>query len=368
MQKNRSIIVLFNVPEQHSLKERGEKLLSGLKNDGFSIEFLSREESRIKSLYRNIKGIIRIKPSVVYLIDFGYVTVIPALICLPFFSFRIVFDTGDIVYELFKSTGRSVISYLIARIIEPLVWRISSVVIVRGTYFEEYLRDKGYRNILLIPDGVDLELFRPFDTTDLRKRLRIEDKLTVGVVGSLNWIEKYNFCYGWELISALKFLKDLPVAGIIIGDGSGLKKLKGLAKEYDVEEKVLFLGRIPYEQLSKYINLMDICISTQSNDIVGNVRTTGKLPLYIACNKFILATKVGTAKYLLPEDMLIDYEGIKDETYPERLAEKIKRFVMNKDQIIKSINLREIAAKEFNYNLLAGRVKNIIEKLCDEAG
>ncbi len=355
--------MLSNVPEWHSLRERAEKLLSPLEDEGYSINLLFRKENRLKTIRFYIKGITSLKPDIVYLMDFGFSTAVPVLVLKIFFSFKIILDTGDITYELFRSTGRGRFIWLIVRILEPVIWKLSSAIIVRGIYYEEYLKNRGYKNVYYIPDGVDLEVFRPLDVSELRRRYSLENMFIVGVVGSLNWVKKYNFCYGWELVSALRFLKDLPVKGIIIGDGTGLERLKGLSKEHGIEGMILFLGRVPYSELPQYINLMDICLSTQSNDIVGNVRTTGKLPLYMACNKYIFSTKVGTAKYVLPQEMLIDYTGVRDDEYPERLAKAIKEVINNRDKLKLNNSIRKIAEENFDYKKLSSRMKEVIERI-----
>jgi len=245
-----------------------------------------------------------------------------------------------------------------------MVWKIADAIVVRGTYFEKFLKDKNYKNVYFVPDGVEIELFKPLDVSALRRSLGLENVLTIGMVGSLNWIKRYKFCYGWELLSTLCYLKKYPVKGIIIGDGSGLDRLKEIVRDNGLEDKILFLGRIPYEKLPEYINLMDICLSTQSNDIVGEVRTTGKLPLYMACARYILATRVGTAREVLPEEMLLDYKGVKDKDYPERLAKAIKNLLNERYKLDSAKGLRRIAEGTFDYNLLSKRIDEIISKLC----
>jgi glycosyltransferase involved in cell wall biosynthesis len=72
---------------------------------------------------------------------------------------------------------------------------------------------------------------------------------------------------------------------------------------------------------------MDAAISTQSNDAVGAVRTTGKLPLYLACGCPVLASHVGEAARLLgPLGWTIPYDGTVDRSYPERLAQAVDRW------------------------------------------
>lgn len=363
MRENKRIIVLVNVPQAHALRERAEKLLTPLTEDGYVVEYRFRDKSRLSTILNNIKTILAFKPSIIYAIDFGFSTVVPVLLTKIFLSYRFILDTGDITYELFKSTGRNRFVRLITWIIEPIVWKNADAIIVRGIYFEKYLRKKGLNNVYFVPDGVDTEIYKSYDVGGFRKSYGLENFITIGMVGSLNWVEKHNFCYGWELISSLRYLKDLPVKGLIVGDGTGLERLKKLAKEYEVDDKVLFLGRVSYKELPRYINLMDICLSTQSNDIVGNVRTTGKLPLYMACNRFILATKVGTAKYVLPKKMLLDYYGIRDDTYPERLAQRIRNLILEKKYMEEKIKLDEIARRMFDYQLLSLKIKNIIKTI-----
>jgi len=363
-ERDKRIVILLNVSATHSLNMRAEKLFSRLKEKGYKITMLPRERKRFGTIIRNVNAIVRLKPAIVYVIDFGYSTIFPVLLLKLFLRFRFVYDTGDIVYELFRSTRRGIISFTLARTFEPMVWKIADAIVVRGIYFERFLKDKNYKNVYFVPDGVEIELFKPLDVSALRRSLGLENVLTIGMVGSLNWIKRYKFCYGWELLSTLCYLKKYPVKGIIIGDGSGLDRLKEIVRDNGLEDKILFLGRIPYEKLPEYINLMDICLSTQSNDIVGEVRTTGKLPLYMACARYILATRVGTAREVLPEEMLLDYKGVKDKDYPERLAKAIKNLLNERYKLDSAKGLRRIAEGTFDYNLLSKRIDEIISKLC----
>src|SRR5581483_5840630 len=130
---------------------------------------------------------------------------------------------------------------------------------------------------------------------------------------------------GWDLIEALRLPRDKPVKGIIIGDGSGISRLKARCKQYEIEDKVVFLGFVPYDDLPLYLSMIDVCLSTQTNDIVGQVRTTGKLPLYLASGRYILASDVGEAALVLDHQMLVPYNGVKDQSYPVKLAERISR-------------------------------------------
>jgi hypothetical protein len=115
--------------------------------------------------------------------------------------------------------------------------------------------------------------------------------------------------------------------------------------------------------LPRYLNLFDICLSTQSNDLAGQVRTTGKLPLYTACGRFVLSSQVGEAARVLPADMLVPYAGTKDEKYPERLGARIRALVERPESLDRRAELVAIARNHFDYNLLAAKVGCAIQEV-----
>jgi glycosyltransferase involved in cell wall biosynthesis len=147
----------------------------------------------------------------------------------------------------------------------------------------------------------------------------------------------------------------------MIGNGSGIPHLKARCREYGLGDRMLFLDRIPYEQLPLYLSLIDVCLSTQTNDLPGQVRTTGKLPLYLAAGRYILATNVGEASRVLEPEMLLPYEGVKDKQYPQRLAARIRTIVTHPEMLDRAEANVGLARKHFDYSLLAERVGDVIK-------
>jgi glycosyltransferase involved in cell wall biosynthesis len=122
-------------------------------------------------------------------------------------------------------------------------------------------------------------------------------------------------------------LSDLPVRGVLVGDGDGLERLRAHATSRGVIERITFAGRVPYSELRSWLHSFDVALSTQTNDLPGQVRTTGKLPLYLACGCFVLASRVGEAARVLPPEMLVDYEGKRDPHYPARAAAHLRGLI-----------------------------------------
>src|SRR5262249_17970549 len=95
-------------------------------------------------------------------------------------------------------------------------------------------------------------------------------------------------------------------------------------------------------------------------DVVGQVRTTGKLPLYLATGRYVLASRVGEAALVLPASMLVDYKNVKDPEYPHRLARKIRERCSNISLRRASDRNRNLAIEHFDYAVLGSRLSVVL--------
>jgi phosphatidylinositol alpha-1,6-mannosyltransferase len=335
----------------------------------FVVELVWREPARPKAMFEFLQRILRFRPDVLYVVDLGYSAVLPVLLCRALRRRPLVIDTGDALAELFWITGRvGGIGRRAVRGYERVVLRTADHVVVRGSGLKEYLANLGVSRVEVVPDGVDTTVFHPMEVTALRKSLGTENHLSIGVMSSLNWSSRLHWGPGCELIEALALLKDLPVSGLVLGDGPGRRTLEQKAVDQGVNERVRFLGHVTYDALPRYINAIDVCLSTQTNDFVGRARTTGKLPLFLACGRFILASRVGEAARVLPEEMLVDYTEGFDPAYPERLARRIEDLVRRPELLALGRRNRGIAEAEFDYGVLVPRVANVLRSVLSPMG
>jgi glycosyltransferase involved in cell wall biosynthesis len=153
------------------------------------------------------------------------------------------------------------------------------------------------------------------------------------------------------------------VKGVLIGDGSGVPHLRERCRRHGIQEQVRFIDRVPYASVPEYLGVLDVVLSTQSNDLVGQVRTTGKLPLYMANGRFILATDVGEASRVLPAEMRVPYEGVVDTAYPSRLAERVEGLLAQPGRLRAGEALVGVARERFDYGVLAGRVRDVLARV-----
>ena len=108
-----------------------------------------------------------------------------------------------------------------------------------------------------------------------------EEALVFGLVGSLAWSERAGYCYGLELVRALRGTSRPEVRVVIVGDGDGRARLEQEAGA-DLGGRVLMTGAVPREEVGAYLEGFDVASLPQSVDGVGAFRYTTKLADYLA--------------------------------------------------------------------------------------
>jgi len=354
-----SVVFIANGPAGSAAAERGKRIAEATTG---RTHVLHRGQGRFRSIRALVDRARSLHPDLVYCIDLAAVPVAVGLQAAR--GNRLVVDTGDHPSAFLRHVGASRMKVAAARLMEEAVYRRAAAVVVRGRHHEAVMRGQGVRRVEVIPDGVDLSVVHPVTDLDLRARLGLSDVLTVGIAGRFTWYEKLGGGLGWELVHALADLPDLPVHGVLIGDGPGVTHLRLLAADLGVTDRLHILGRVPYEQYARYLGLVDVCLLTQTNDPSSWVRTTGKLPGYLASGRYVLASAVGTAIDVLPDEMLIPYEGRWDETYPGKLADRLRSLVENPTRLEAGNELRA-KASEFEYSRIATRAAALMASVIE---
>ena len=252
------------------MSERAEAFARRLERD-WIISVTRRDGGKLASGRLMQLALKRERPDIVYVVDMAVSGIAAAMWHKIRTGVPFVIDTGDAITALARQSGtRGPFGVAATAALERAGLAAAAHVVVRGSAHRDWMADRGIA-ASVIPDGVDTRMFAPRDRNIARAALRWPQTFTVTILGSSVWNPRLEMAYGWDLVGVLAELKDLPVRGVLIGDGTGIERIRSLAASRGVADRLHFAGRQALTTLPDYLAASDVCLSTQSNNLVGQV-------------------------------------------------------------------------------------------------
>jgi len=195
-----------------------------------------------------------------------------------------VISSGDPIGGFFRTT-RGRLYGTVFSAYERLLYRYCAAFVGWTPYLSGLALQLGAPRAATIEGAIDLSEFLPYEAS---KRAAIRAKygipsghLVCGVVGSLQWSASQQYCYGLELVEAIRLAQREDLSVLIVGDGDGREELERRVPHH-LQERVIFAGRVPADEVVDTLNAMDVGFITQTLDGLGSFRLTTKLPEYLA--------------------------------------------------------------------------------------
>ena len=118
------------------------------------------------------------------------------------------------------------------------------------------------RNLLAIPTGAKTDVFHPgIPCDDIRERYGLVGKRVVIHVGRIS--------YEKDLDIVIRSMKGLDAVLLVAGKGPAKNDMEDLVKELGLENRVIFAGFVPDDELPKYYNAADIAVSASKFETQG---------------------------------------------------------------------------------------------------
>ena len=111
--------------------------------------------------------------------------------------------------------------------------------------------------ITVVPNGVAVNRFQPRPRDQaLAGKLGLKDETVIGYIGSMVDYEGLDLLV--EAAAALKAKGRRDFRILFVGDGGAYNSLRTQCFARDVEDRVIFTGRVPHEEVESYYSLVDI--------------------------------------------------------------------------------------------------------------
>ena len=121
-----------------------------------------------------------------------------------------------------------------------------------------------------------------------------DDTIVFGLAGAIIWSKRRKYCYGLELVRAIRRVERQDIAVVVIGDGSGLETLKREAGA-ELGKRVFLPGSVPLDEVMENLCGFDVASLPQSTDAVGAFRYTTKISEYRALDLPIVTLRIAAA-------------------------------------------------------------------------
>ncbi len=212
--------------------------------------------------------------------------------------------------------------------------------------------NKAKAPIAIVPNGVDLEKFY-FGCFDKN----LSDRLGIGegekVIITVSRLVKKNGLV--DLIKAGKFLAP-SFKMLVIGEGEDEAKLRKIASDLSLENKVLFLGRVEHDELCPYLALADVFVRPSLSEGLGNVFLEA-----MAVGTPIIGTPVGG----IPDFLEDGKTGLFCQKGSSRdIGRKINR-ILEDEQLRKKLSQQglELVEKKYHWEKISSKMGKIFNSL-----
>ncbi len=192
------------------------------------------------------------------------------------------------------------------------------------------------------------ETFSETEITELKKRLGKKSD-EIYLVNTARLVhQKAND----DTIRSLKLLP-ANIKFLIVGDGPDETMLKNLSKELNLEDRVIFTGRIDRSEITKYRKVADIFVCPSRSEGLGNAFLSA-----MASRLPVVATQEGgLAEFIFNTKRNLNQTSTAwavDKDSPEQIAEAIKDIIAHPEKV-KTITdtARTMIEKKYNWDMIA---------------
>jgi PEP-CTERM/exosortase A-associated glycosyltransferase len=214
--------------------------------------------------------------------------------------------------------------------------------------------------VTVIPNAVDLDKFALGGSADLqlKEKLGLAGSRLIGFIGSF---------YAYEGLDVLlravpKLSARMPdLRVLLVGGGPQDAQLRQLAKDLGIEDKVVFTGRVPHDQVNAYYDLLDVLVYPRLPMRLTDLVTPLKPLEAMAQGRVLAASDVGGHLELIADGKTGVLFRANDA---DSLVEKVGALLESRQQwpALRSAG-RAYVETERNWPVSVARYKNIYGRL-----
>ncbi|RSM65790.1 glycosyltransferase WbuB [Amycolatopsis sp. WAC 01376] len=225
---------------------------------------------------------------------------------------KFIFDQHDLCPELYLSRFDRGEDFLYRAVcaLERRTYKTADVVIATNESYKDVAVKRGGKSpedVFVVRSAPVVERFHMVPVEPELKKGKPHLLAYLGVMGPQDGVD--------YALRALASLRDVVGRtdwhAVFIGSGDAFDAMVALSKELKLDDQVEFTGRIPDEDLLRYLSAADVCLSPDPLNPLNDVSTMNKIMEYMAMSRPIVSFELREARVSAGEAAL--YAPANDE-------------------------------------------------------
>ncbi len=325
--------------------------------DTISVRFL-REYMFYFCLFQRLQKYCRREfPDILYVREMG-VNISPYCIG-RLFRIPVVVEMNGLVTEELKQAGYPGWKLWLVRLFRWYNLRFADRLIAVTQELERRLRQKYHiakRALATIENGVNIQLFQPTDTSEIRTKLQLPANAYI-LVFTGSFYPHHGLFDTLRIFKAIKH-NEPNVKLLLVGDGSLKNGLKIYAENNGLADDIIWAGRVPMSEIPAYISAADACVLLFNNN---NGHVTGrsiKILEYMSCARPVIVSETPELSHFVAHHQCGIAVNPSDQ---KRAGDKILQ-LLNDDALKDSLG--QSGRREVEEHYQWAHTAKKIEKLC----
>lgn len=190
------------------------------------------------------------------------ITILPSIHLAKRFNpnLKLVWDFHGLTPYQFRRGIKQKFLTRIRRMAYSWSMKRSNCIKVDSNYIKKEVEGKiCKRDITVLYIGINTTIFKNVDIKSLTEKQYLNDKFVMIYVGRLAASKRIDF-----LIESMQALDEAVL--LVVGDGEERDKLKNLVHSLNLEDRIIFVGRVSDEDLPKYYAAADVFVTASLHE------------------------------------------------------------------------------------------------------
>lgn len=279
-------------------------------------------------------------------------TLLPNYLISKFFKKKLVYDSHELFTEVPELTNRPHIQKVWLGIEQFIFPKLKNVITVNKVIAEIY--HKKYKVPVHVIRNISQKLpsFKPDQA--LAKEVKGNNKMLILQGSGINRDRGAE-----EAVIMMQYLEGIKL--VIVGGGDVFEDLKDIIKDLNIHDKVMIVGRIPYNDLLKYTQIADLGLSLdKGTNLNYEYSLPNKVFDYIQCRiPLLVSNRQVVTKLVQDNDIGVVFENHD----PKEMAEIVKDIFADEKRLERWQKNLILVSEKYNWENESDELKDIYRNI-----